>query len=475
MASSPLYTKWNQLKSDKTATQIDDDDQSTTVPSDVMGATASDISAWDTGNLEDLSSCGVLSSAELRSARLEKQRLAAQPKAPTAQPKARSTTAPAVAKAKARAPPPAKAVPTAPPAAKAQPAPSGASHPKPAASRPIRTATAGTAVTASQASAGYAAVVRNKADLNDQSTATPDTLDESVSLEDLESLGGMTSAELRAARCQMVVPASDSRKPATAQSSRPKSAATSQILPQAKGEEKRQVYAGELDKYSREAIREMGLWEYMPARNPVVTRHTSKGADWNVGFEEYQHSLGGVPDVKKQISPQSHEADQLTRHFDGQSREAIKEMGLWEHMPAKNPVVTRQSYKGADWHIGFEEFVHTLGGVPDSQPVQRSHATDVIGDKLNRHFDINSRGAIKEMGLWEHMPARNPVVTKTSNKGAEWHVGFNEYVHTLGGIPDSKPVERPHHADQLTRHLDKNSREAAKKMGLSAAFGTMCQ
>merc|ERR1719272_2272857 len=114
----------------------------------------------------------------------------------------------------------------------------------------------------------------------------------------------------------------------------------------------------ELNKTSREAIRDMGLWEYMPARNPVVTRNTRKGADWNVGFEEYTHTLGGVADAKPVERP--HKADETFRHLDVQSREALKDMGLWEHMPAKNPVVTRQSKKGADWNIGFQQYEHTL-------------------------------------------------------------------------------------------------------------------
>jgi len=444
MASSPLYTQWQQLKFNKVAAPADDDDCSTAVPSDVMGATASDISSWDAGNLEDLSSCGVLSSAEMRAARLQK--LA---KASATQPKSRSTAG--VAKAKAGASPKAKVMPMAPKACRtagvsatlakakagalltAKAVPTAPPAPKPQAALSQSTGSQGYSATP-QPNAGCATGAENKDDHDDdQSTATPDS---SASLQDLESIVGLSSTQLRAARRQMTANTGTQIK-------------------------------SELDKSSREAIREMGLWEYMPARNPVVTRTSKKGADWNVGFEEYQHSLGGVPDAKPIERP--HEADELVRRLDLESREAIKEMGLWEHMPAKNPVVTRQSKKGAAWHVGFDEYEQSLGGVPDSKPVERPHAAD----ELCRHFDVQSRGSIKEIGLWEHMPARNPVVTSESRKGADWHVGFEDYVHTLGGVPDSKPIEMPHRADVMNRHLDKSSCEAVKKMGHKQLWGQM--
>ena len=155
--------------------------------------------------------------------------------------------------------------------------------------------------------------------------------------------------------------------------------------------------------------------------SPLLTRHS--------GAYTYD-----IPDGWGRGCPQK--ADEVMRHLDIQSRETLKEMGLWEHMPAKNPIITRQSCKGADWHIGFEDYQHSLGGVPDSQPIERPHKAD----DLNRKLDIQSRNAIKEMGMWEHMPAKNPVVTRQSNKGADWHIGFGGYVHTLGGVPDPKIV-----------------------------------
>jgi len=157
----------------------------------------------------------------------------------------------------------------------------------------------------------------------------------------------------------------------------------------------------------------------------------------------------------------------LHQSLDAQSNEAIKELGLWQHMPAKNPVVTKQTCKGAAWNVGFDaEYEHSCGGVPDAKPVERPHEAA----ELKLRLDIQSRGAIKEMGLWEHMPANNPVVTRQSNKGADWHQSFGQYVHTLGGVPDSQPAERPHHADELERHLNKSSRESMKNMGASMAF-----
>lgn len=320
---------------------IDEDDQSTVVPSDILDGTASDLSTWDTGNLEELASSGVLSSAELRAARLQKLARASQA---GSKPKSK-------AKSKAEAP---------------------AVHEE------------------------------------------PET----------------TSAALRAARLQDLRP-TESQKGAYPKQLTPAPAAHATVVPKAKPHAKRtarsttpskkQVRAAtdmkaHLDKASREAISEMGLWEYMPARNPVVTRNTKMGADWHVSFQEYQHTLGGVPDAKPAQRP--YHADELKLRLDIQSREKIAELGLHERMPDRNPVVTRHTNMGADWHISFKEYEHTLGGVPDSKPVERPHRAD----ELHRHFDKTSREAINKMGLWEHTPANNPVVTKTSTMGSSWNI-----------------------------------------------------
>merc|ERR1712032_190369 len=132
--------------------------------------------------------------------------------------------------------------------------------------------------------------------------------------------------------------------------------------------------------------------------------------------------------------------DEMKMKLDIQSREKIAELGLCEYMPDRNPVVTRQTAMGADWHISFKNYEHSLGGVPDPKVVQRSDKAD----ELVRKFDINSREQIREMGLWEHMPARNPVVTRSTAMGADWHIPSGDFVHTLGGVPDSGPVERTH-------------------------------
>jgi len=438
-------SQWQQVKcGEKQASAFEDDDQSTTVPSDVLQGTASYVSTWDAGNLMDLGSCGVLSAAEMRAARLQQMGMG------QAQQSAKAKAVPKRGKASGKG--------------QQQPQPQTAA---PQLAHPTFQALARRMVTDDR---------KGQVDDEDQSTIAPsDLLDESVDLEDLDSCQGLTSSELRAARLQSIAKPSGKGQhlakptPVASQVARPKSSNVPPALQKPKPVTKEQTRAGtqlnaELNKTSREAIRDMGLWEYMPARNPVVTRNTCKGADFNIGFEEYQHTLGGVADAKP--AERSQHADELHRHLDAQSREIVKEMGLWQHMPAKNPVVTQQTVKGAAWHVGFDQYEHSLGGEPDSKPIERPHEAD----DLKRHFDIQSRGAIKEMGLWEHMPAKNPVVTRQSNKGAEWHMAFGEYVHTLGGVPDSQPVARPHHADVMSRHLDKASREDMKKMGACMAF-----
>jgi hypothetical protein len=436
MSASP--SQFQQVKSGplfgKQIAQVDDD-QSTAVPSDILdGTSTSDLSFLDTGNLEELSSCGVLSSAELRAARLQNI--------------ARTTGKGASAKAKAKTKSEAAVTTgsvleqTAAQVRAARLAQSGKGASKgqqPAvavAAQPAQPKPSNAGLT--QATAGYPGLVERRSQEHDE--------------DDQSTTASSISPQIIA-------------KPVASQVSQAKPAAA----PKAKAVSKQQADAGStlkchLDKSSREAIRDMGLFEYMPARNPVVTRHTAKGADWNVGFEEYEHSLGGKADAKP--LERTHKADEAMRSLDKQSLEAIKDLGLWQHMPAKNPVVTHQTAKGAAWHVGFEDYQHSLGGVPEAQPLERPQKAD----ELNRHFDNESRQALKQMGLWEHMPAKNPVVTKTSAKGAEWHVGFGQYVHTLGGVPDSQPVVRPHHADVMHRHLDKASRDSMKSAGVSMAF-----
>lgn len=184
-----------------------------------------------------------------------------------------------------------------------------------------------------------------------------------------------------------------------------------------------------LDKVSREQIRDAGLWEYNPAKNPVVNESPDgTGYHWHVGFKDYQHTLGGVPDPSCQPKSraeikQMHKADEIKRTLDIQSREQIRDAGLWESNPAKNPVVQESpDGKGYHWHVGFGEYQHTLGGVPDSKPVARPHHAD----NLHRQLDVMTREKLRDAGLWEHAPARNPVVKESASKrgGMNWNVSF---------------------------------------------------
>lgn len=184
-----------------------------------------------------------------------------------------------------------------------------------------------------------------------------------------------------------------------------------------------------LDKMSREQIRDAGLWEYNPAKNPVVNESPDgTGYHWHVGFKEFQHTLGGVadpcsqPKSKAEIQ-QMHKAEELKLALDIHSREKLRDDGIWEHNPAKNPIVNESpDGTGYHWHVGFAEFQHTLGGVPDSKPVARPHHAD----NLNRQLDVMSREQLRDAGVWERAPARNPVVTESASKGGgmNWSVSF---------------------------------------------------
>lgn len=345
------YLKTSQTRNQTTA-YIDDDDRSTAVPSDVLEENASEITTWDTGNLEDLSSCNVLSAAEIRAARL--QRMARESKA-------QQGVSTGVAGKGSRA---------------------GVSRPKPARAQGTPSVT-------------------HKASINDSAAK--------IANKATTSRSAVTTSRPQSA---------------AAMQGKAKQAAEKTKTPEPEAQSKGRPVTGDdlkhhLDKASRETIRDMGLWEYMPARNPVVTCTTALGADWNTSFQDYQHTLGGVPDAKPVERP-AH-VDDIGRQLDKVSREALKEMGLWEHMPARNPVITGATAMGSEWHVGFGEFQHTLGGVPDPRPVARPQKAD----EIHRQLDKTSRETIKGMGLWEYAPAKNPVITKTSTKGgSSWNVNF---------------------------------------------------
>lgn len=293
--------KTSQTRNQTTA-HIDDDDRSTAVPSDALEENASEITTWDTGNLEDLTSCNVLSSAEIRAARL--QRISRESKG---QPGVSTGVAGKGSRAAVSRPKPARAQGTPPVMHKAS-------------------IDASAAKVASKATTSRSAVT----------TSRPQ------------------SAAAMQGKAKQVAEKTKTAEPEAQSKDRPLT-----------GDDLKH----HLDKASRETIRDMGLWEYMPARNPVVTRTTAMGADWNTSFQEYQHTLGGVPDAKPVERP-AH-ADEISRQLDKASREALKEMGLWEHMPARNPVITGATAMGSKWHVGFGEFQHTLGGVPTPQPAAR--------------------------------------------------------------------------------------------------------
>lgn len=206
-----------------------------------------------------------------------------------------------------------------------------------------------------------------------------------------------------------------------------------------------------LDQSGKKELRDMGLWERMPARNPVVTQ-TDKGASWHVAFPNHEDSLGGAPQAPPTSRPPG--ADEVGRQLDKCSREQLHEAGLWERMPARNPVVT-QTDRGASWHICFAEEAH--GG---EVPCQGKEA-----EALARWLDQCSREELREAGFWERMPTRNPVVSQT-DRGASWHIAFPDSERSAGAPPEAGSVPRPSRADELTRWLDKCSHEELRDAGL---------
>jgi hypothetical protein len=172
----------------------------------------------------------------------------------------------------------------------------------------------------------------------------------------------------------------------------------------------------QLDANSRDQIKALGLAESMPAKNPVVTRETDMGATWHVPFGKSEGTSVGISEPLQR----PHDVEELRRHLDVISREKIKLMGISESMPARNPVVTRETDMGASWNVAFSDSRHAqTGGAPlEHEQTQR------IAEDLQRQLDKHSREEIRSMGLWEYMPARNPVVTKQTDMGSSWHISF---------------------------------------------------
>lgn len=439
----------------KAALVEDDDDCSTVAPSDSLcsgtAAASSTAASWDTANLEDLGSCGVLSSAELRAARLRKIHgvsgvSSSKGPSTTAVDGRRQSTdrAPQSAlgaqpRGAGRAgsgsllgyPTSTNSTVSASSAASAKSPGSGVSE------------TARVPLGASVASRGCASKkIASKVNSSARSSAVVHAAGTSPRVHGAQVLAGVGSA----------------------------AAETATRLPSRRGEQQRSdvaqrkpvVHQETLDAISNEAIAAMGLWQKMPAKNPIVASESDKGASWNVAFDKYEHTLGGVSERPAVENPRR--ADELKRQLDIQSQKEIKAMGLLESMPARNPVVT-ETDMGASWHVPFCKREETSSPVGEHAPAGLPHKAA----ELKHQLDMLSREQIKALGLLESMPANNPVVTQT-DMGAAWNLPFGKSEHSLGGVPERAAVQRPHDADDLKRQLDAISREQIKAMGLSESM-----
>lgn len=216
-----------------------------------------------------------------------------------------------------------------------------------------------------------------------------------------------------------------------------------------------------------------------PARHPVeYGAHRALGTPGAVhslpsGHISFHSTTTGYGPAKKSRAEhqQINKANEVKLALDKMSREQIRDAGLWEHTPVKNPVVAESpGGTGHNWHVGFKDYQHSLGGVldPSAQPKSRAEIKQMHkAEEIKLTLDNQSRAQLRDAGLWEHNPAKNPICNESpGGKGYNWHVGFGEYQHTLGGVPDSKPVARPHHADNLNRQLDVMTREKLRDAGV---------
>jgi len=230
-----------------------------------------------------------------------------------------------------------------------------------------------------------------------------------------------SSAELRAARLQQLQePAQQSRgaKSTTGTANAPKTGAK----PRADDERKAAKQALK-EKFAAQAAKG-------PQAKTEVTRRVSApsaGTPHSLpcGYISFRDTPGGYPKAQSKTEIQKqHNAKDAKIALDNASQESLKEMGLWEYMPVKNPVITQSDSKrgGYNWHMPFpaQEFQHTLGGVPDSKPVARPHRAD----EMHRQLDKMTRENLRSMGLWEHCPGNNPVAIESNSKrgGVNWTI-----------------------------------------------------
>eukprot|EP00927_Polykrikos_kofoidii_P057439 TRINITY_DN51587_c0_g1_i1.p1 TRINITY_DN51587_c0_g1~~TRINITY_DN51587_c0_g1_i1.p1 ORF type:complete len:524 (+),score=75.14 TRINITY_DN51587_c0_g1_i1:112-1683(+) len=494
-------------KCSKTVVVDDEDDRSTVAPSDSFGigtATCSTVASWDTANLDDLGNCGVLSSAEIRAARLQKIHgidAVCSGKRPSTPGVGGQVCAAGVARSAKSASLPNCVVPGLP--GKAKSSAVTVAVPKPGCSR------------RPEASAG----ARRRVNVP-------------VTSRRVITKNATVSAPLSSDHAPTSAPsASSSFAVAKTTSCARKASASVASLSSFRSDDQEPVMRSlqvacepalqkeGLDAISEQAIADLGLRQIMPANNPIVTQ-TDMGASWTVASGACAHSRPILPDrssvkcasrgdeMKRQLDVISHEkvkdmsmpiptqvitetamgsswviasrdaerslsqeadsvlvgrgqtADDLRLQLDANSRDQIKALGLAESMPAKNPVVTRETDMGATWHVPFGKSEGTSVGI--SEPLQRPH--DV--EELRRHLDVISREKIKLMGISESMPARNPVVTRETDMGASWNVAFSDSRHAQTGGAPLEHEQTQRIAEDLQRQLDKHSREEIRSMGL---------
>jgi len=229
---------------------------------------------------------------------------------------------------------------------------------------------------------------------------------------------------------------------------------------------------------SATAHRSPGTAAYGVHRTLGDPAHTHSLPCGNIPFHDTTNGYGAQRISQEEIS-NAERAESLKLALDKQSRQEISKLGLSERMPNRNPVVSESTSRDGKgkchtWHIDPKGFQHTLGGQLES-PQEKRSAQEMAAmhkaDELKMALDIKSREELGEMGLQEHMPARNPTVKESPARNGigtcyNWHVGIQDYQHTLGGVPDPKPVARPHKADGLNRQLDVISREKLRDAGI---------
>eukprot|EP00927_Polykrikos_kofoidii_P071175 TRINITY_DN67483_c0_g1_i1.p1 TRINITY_DN67483_c0_g1~~TRINITY_DN67483_c0_g1_i1.p1 ORF type:complete len:418 (+),score=51.41 TRINITY_DN67483_c0_g1_i1:42-1295(+) len=137
------------------------------------------------------------------------------------------------------------------------------------------------------------------------------------------------------------------------------------------------------------------------------------------------------------------------RQLEAISCEPDKNFDLRHSVHASSPVASRKKAKDMSWKFPCGMIAPLSASFPASW----------------RELDEENNNTLKSIGLFESMPFRNPVVTRVTDMGAALNITFGDSELTPRRGAWLVHERRSHSADDLKRHSDKHSREQVGDLG----------